>query len=314
MKMKLSHISFLLLTFISIENKSNAFVVTTKTAITTAKSIRTPTLNNINPLTIHSQSNDFNEKDNEDESWNSPEDYENSSSSSTSSSSSISSKRSPSLGINIELEPLTPQQAESLKSEATKKINEAFDGRLKEIEKMKQTIQSDFEQSKKTLRYASDLRAQEETEKLMNKIDRISSGFLEKNEELRTGTKLAAKADRINAREGKGLEVGSWGSIGGMNVGMGVGMELRGGSGLLGSVGSLGQFGAVTEQNEEEGMVSQDIENRIMVICDDKQVRTSNTKGRSFAQLTATLSLFALFLTCSYVCIENNCRTKMSKK
>ncbi len=278
MKMTLSPNFFLLLTFIlvSIKNQSHAFVISTiKTAITTAKSTRTISFNNINPLIIHSSQSNNNEEDNQDDSsWDSPEDYENSSSSSSEKSKSSKRSSQPSLGINIELEPLTPQQAESLKSEATKKINEAFDGRLKEIEKMKQSIKSDFEQSKETLRYASDLRAQEETEKLMNKIDRISSGFLEKNEELRMGTKLAAKADRINAREGRGLEVGSWGSIQGMNVGMGVGMELRGGSGLLGSVGSLGQFGAVTEQNEEEGMVSQDIiENRIMVICDNKQVR-----------------------------------------
>jgi hypothetical protein len=180
------------------------------------------------------------------------------------------SNKRPSLGIDIgaQLTPLTPEQAAELKSEASEKINEAFDGRLDEIENMRTQIAQDFETSKQKLRKDSDERAQVATTKLMSKIDQLSNDFLMENEELRMGTKLSAKADRNNMNEGNGLEVGSWGSVGGMNVGMSMGLK-GGSSGLLGSVASVASgLSSVVEEEEDDTSDS-----RIMVICDDKQVR-----------------------------------------
>lgn len=174
----------------------------------------------------------------------------------------------PGLGINFQLEPLTAAQAADLKREATESINAAFDGRLEEIERLKAQVQKDFEKSKKTMSFASDLRAAEQTEKLMNKIDKLSGDFLEKNEVLRTGTKMAARADRNMA--GQGIEVGSWGKVSGMNV------LTNGGDGLLGSVSAnkieAGDTGEGTTESsiEVDTQVKGEQEKRIMIICDDK--------------------------------------------
>ena len=224
------------------------------------------------PLLLLLQAKTIDEED--DEAWDSPEDYNDDNSSSSSSSSS----RQPSLGINLDLEPLTAEQAAELKKEAAQKINDAFDGRIDQLANLKQSVSDDFEKSKQSLQYASELRAQEETSKLMNKIDSMSDAFLKNNEELRMGTKMSARADRDSM--GKGLEVGSWGRIGGMDVGMGMGMESLN-NGLLGSVGSVisttnaGDVSAATSiMGEGQEVVVEEVENRILVICDDKQVRS----------------------------------------
>ena len=184
------------------------------------------------------------------------------------SSSNLNLGGTPSLGINMQLEPLTAAQAAELKREATDSINAAFDGRLEEIERMKDQVKKDFETSKKAMSFASDLRAAEQTEKLMSKIDKLSGDFLEKNEVLRTGTKMAARADKNMA--GQGIEVGSWGKVGGMNV------LTNGGDGLLGSVSAnkieAGDTGEGTTESsiEVDTQVKGEQEKRIMIICDDK--------------------------------------------
>ncbi len=182
----------------------------------------------------------------------------------------------PNLGINIgsQLDPLTPEQAQELKDEATETINAAFDARIDEITNLKKQVQKDFEKSRESMKYASDLRAAQQTDKLMNKIDQLSDDFLSKNEELRMGTKLAAQADRNMV--GKGLEVGSWGKLSGS--GMNVLTASSGGmsAGLLGSV-SAAQIDASSPSTESSIEVDTQVvgeeENRIMIICDEKQVR-----------------------------------------
>ncbi len=242
-------------------------------------------------VVLHSKTDDEDDED-DDDAWDSPEDYADSKSTTTSTSTTTKTPESfgnqPSLGINIgsQLQPLSPSEAESLKSEATSKINAAFDARLSEIQSMKESIRADFEQSKRNLQYQSDLRAREETEKLMKKIDQMSDEFLKDNEALRMGTKYSALADKRNAEMGKGLEIGSWGDVNGMDVGMGMGL-------VLGSVGSktkkstkkkgtdtksgfLGSsFDMMEEEEEDEDEYmeeDEDIDNRIIVIADEKQV------------------------------------------
>jgi hypothetical protein len=196
----------------------------------------------------------------DDNTWDFDENYDDSSSSSS----------TPNLGINIgeQLDPLTETQIASLKEEATESINAAFDERLDEIEQMKEQVKDDFEKSKKAMRLASDLRAVEQTDKLMNKIDQLSGDFLSQNEALRTGIKMAARAD--SNMSGQGLEVGSWGKVGGMNV------LTNDGDGFLGSVsandiGARGSDEGTTESSfEVDTQVKGEQENRIMIICDNK--------------------------------------------
>jgi hypothetical protein len=174
---------------------------------------------------------------------------------------------SPSLGINIgaQLNPLSSEDVEMLRKEATEKINEAFADRLEELANVREEVRKDFERSKEELRVASDRRAKEETAKLMNKIDKISADFLDKNEELRSGTKMAAQADKNMV--GKGLDVGSWGRISGMNV-------LTSASGGM-SLGVLGSVDAATkdlDSKDGETLSSSLLDKRILCICDSNQV------------------------------------------
>jgi hypothetical protein len=174
-------------------------------------------------------------------------------------------KSTPSLGINIgsQLNPLSSEDVEILRKEATEKINEAFADRLEELANVKEEVRKDFERSKEELKIASDRRAKEETAKLMSKIDKISSDFLDKNEELRSGTKMAAMADKNMV--GKGLEVGSWGRISSMNV-------LTSVSGGM-SVGVLGSVDAVTKDLDSmDDETSNPSDKRILCILDGNQV------------------------------------------
>jgi len=116
------------------------------------------------------------------------------------------------LGIDIgkDLMNLTPEEAADLKREGAEVIERAFASKFQEIEKLQQTLQKDFEDSKKSMLDASDLRASLETDRLMNKIDELTNNFLKKSEQSRVSTKLAAAADQNMA--GRGLEFGSWGT------------------------------------------------------------------------------------------------------
>jgi hypothetical protein len=79
---------------------------------------------------------------------------------------------------------------------------------------------------------------------------------------------MAARAD--SNMSGQGLEVGSWGKVGGMNV------LTNEGDGFLGSVsandiGARGGDEGTTESSfEVDTQVKGEQENRIMIICDDK--------------------------------------------
>eukprot|EP00565_Helicotheca_tamesis_P003212 CAMPEP_0185726300 /NCGR_PEP_ID=MMETSP1171-20130828/2325_1 /TAXON_ID=374046 /ORGANISM="Helicotheca tamensis, Strain CCMP826" /LENGTH=186 /DNA_ID=CAMNT_0028394625 /DNA_START=125 /DNA_END=681 /DNA_ORIENTATION=+ len=100
----------------------------------------------------------------------------------------------PSLGINIgaELGPLTPEEAAQIKAEASAMIEETFATRLDEIENVKKVTRKQLEDDAKSFAMDSEARAAAATDALMNKIDKMSDEFLEKNEALRMGTKMAA--------------------------------------------------------------------------------------------------------------------------
>lgn len=166
------------------------------------------------------------------------------------------------LGINIGsiMDPLTPQQAAELRAEARQEINKAFQGRLDEIQQIKKQLQQDFEKSRKASEEASNQRAEEETQRLLQKIDAISQDFLKENQQGRSDLKLASRADQ--AMEGKGVEYGSWGNLRGMDVVM----KASDASFSKSPNQLLGSVGAVTKSS------SPSWDRRILILSDDKQV------------------------------------------
>ena len=211
----------------------------------------------------------------EDESWDSPEDYE---AYGRSDKDASSSAAAPKLGIDIgaQLNPMTDADAASLRAEGAEAIEEAFSARLDEISDLKATVKEDFEKSKEAMAFASKLRANEETDKLMSKIDKLSGDFLASNEALRMGTKNAADADRRMGERGEGVELGSWG-VDGFGRVVVTSSSAAGGSGLLGGVEASIEKAARDVESAADGFEVAPAESRVLVLCDDNQVSFSSS-------------------------------------
>jgi len=176
------------------------------------------------------------------------------------------------LGINIgaELPKITQEEIDEIRSKVQATLDEKVDARLAEIEELKAQLEKDALESKQRMKNASDLNAQFEKQSLMEKIDRLSEDFLNANAELRESTKRAADADKLAGSMGRGVDWGSWGNIGGLDVVMGT-TESNRPSQLLGSVDSARRRGSILSEFDEDP-VSVIAENRVMVIFDEKQV------------------------------------------
>lgn len=179
----------------------------------------------------------------------------------------------PKLGIDISLEPLSQEQADEIKKEAKEIISSAIDEGIEDIEKLRKRMSKDLEQSRKIMQVASELKAQQKSEELMNKIDKMTGDFLDSTKAIRSSTKTAAAASR--AMEGKeiGIEMGTWGTLGGRTV-----IASPNGS-LLGSMDnavqqqSRAQTSGKTEgDSASEASNAVATSNRILIIADVKQV------------------------------------------
>eukprot|EP00559_Dactyliosolen_fragilissimus_P005724 CAMPEP_0184856738 /NCGR_PEP_ID=MMETSP0580-20130426/1915_1 /TAXON_ID=1118495 /ORGANISM="Dactyliosolen fragilissimus" /LENGTH=703 /DNA_ID=CAMNT_0027351937 /DNA_START=233 /DNA_END=2341 /DNA_ORIENTATION=- len=203
-----------------------------------------------------------------------------------SSSNSISSSSTSSLGINLNLDPLTRDEAEKLRAEARLEIDKAFDNRLNEIDKLKDKTRKDFEESKKRLAYDSEQRAKEESARLSQKIDAITDKFLGSTKEEREATKMVYRADK--SMEGKGMDVGSWGSIGNAEVLVQSYGTAR--PGLLGSMDSY-KSGSKSSNSNGDSLDNEDGNNnsnlsdakqrRILIVYDDSN---NNKQYKQFIQ------------------------------
>jgi hypothetical protein len=145
----------------------------------------------------------------------------------------------------------------------------------------------------------SKLNAIYENQKLMEKIDVLSSSFLEKNQEEREGTIRAANADEQMGRSGRGVTWGSWGSaylagcegeviVDGSSAG-GSGRGSSGGSLLLGGVDatmrrrmSVSGGGGDDDDDGGDDYASSSsagvVENRVLIVMDDKKVREEESR------------------------------------
>mmetsp|Transcript_14378 Transcript_14378/g.20031 ORF Transcript_14378/g.20031 Transcript_14378/m.20031 type:complete len:284 (-) Transcript_14378:1230-2081(-) len=180
----------------------------------------------------------------------------------------------PKLGIDIgqQLNPLTPEQAADLKAEATEIINDAFAEGIDDIERLRKDMEKQVEKSKIAMQAASDYNADREGKALLGKIDRMTNKFLDDTKDSRLSTKLVSAADR--ASEGKGVDMGSWGVLGGAVVTT----DGSSSSGLLGSVDAARSPATVIQAEglEEEEAEATAAENRVMIVADESSVSTKS--------------------------------------
>ena len=199
------------------------------------------------------------------------------------------------LGIDLELEPLSQTDADKLREDARKIVEEAIDAGVNDIESLKAKMKRELDASRKAMSIASDLEAKRQSDLLMRKIDSMTGDFLKKTESSRKSTKMAAAASRAmegtaaTGMKAKGIEVGTWGVLGGRTVVADDELANSRGSGLLGSVGKavkdadlakskaqaqeysdLGGFGSSSSIIEEE-VVEEVLENRILIVADTQK-------------------------------------------
>lgn len=171
----------------------------------------------------------------------------------------------PKLGIDIgsQLNPLTPEQISSLQDEARQEVDRAFEKSMVDIESIKAESREDLENSLKEMRTKSDARVKAESEKLMGKIDSITQDFLSQNEKFSEESAIVLKADRAMAESGRGVDIGSWGTLNGVDVALT--------STTVDSQSSMGLFGSV-QGVDDASTASQPSQNKILIVCgNDKQ-------------------------------------------
>ena len=181
---------------------------------------------------------------------------------------------------------LSQEEIDDIKAAAQTTLDAAIDSRLADIEQLRSELQNELSESRKRMANAAELNVAYEKQNLMERIDKLSNDFLNRNEDFRTSTKLVADADKRAGRSGKGVDWGSWGNVGGGEVIVSSGNSSSGSGGkkLLGSVDSarrramLLENGVNDDDDEEESELaaalssSMDVENRVLIIVDDKKV------------------------------------------
>lgn len=225
-----------------------------------------------------------------------------------------------SLGISLSSYGLpdlsSPDNLHSLQSEAKTLVNAAFDARLSELSDLQSTLNQEAQRGNVRNMETSKLNAIYENQKLMERIDALTSNFLEKNQEEREATMRAANADERVGKSGLGVNWGSWGMtsafLASSDGGGGEGEVIvdggrgrmsgldnngrRGESGNSNSAGGvllLGGVDAVLRQQQMRGsdggnngcddddassFSTRTVENRVLIVMDDKKDKGASSR------------------------------------
>lgn len=191
------------------------------------------------------------------------------------------------LGIDLELEPLSEAEANKLRNDARQIVEDAINAGVEDIESLKAKMKRELDASRRAMSLASELEAKRQTDRLLSKIDSMTGDFLKATESTRKSTKMAAAASRAmegtNGSKARGLEVGTWGVLGGRTV-VADDDRARSGSGLLGSIGNAIRENDLAEASNKMGLDDSDLlgslqadqaedtvvvqENRILILAD----------------------------------------------
>jgi hypothetical protein len=161
------------------------------------------------------------------------------------------------------------ETAAEIKEEAREIIEKNMQQGMEQLAKMRSELNKDISAQKRSMERQSEKRAEREEARLLDKIDQITGKFLSDSKAVRESTKMAAAADA--AMEGRGVDVGSWGTLGGGAV---VTMD-SGNAGLLGSVENAKRQ---QQQQEDADIELPPAESRILIIADESGVRFGVSK------------------------------------
>jgi len=163
----------------------------------------------------------------------------------------------------------TEEEIDELRTKLQQTVVDAsIDADLAEIEKLRSQLAEEAVASKQRISDARALNVQYERQNLLERIDNLSEEFLGSTRQFRETTKKIAEADRVAGTSGRGVDWGSWGTVGGLDVIMSDGRDMP--SRLLGSVDSARRRGEMGD--EVQTVVSG---NRILVVSDEQKVNIS---------------------------------------
>ena len=193
------------------------------------------------------------------------------------------SDNTPKLGIDIgsQLQPLTDAQAADLKAAAREVINDGIAEGIDEIAKLRTAMNAAIAKQRRQNALRSDRQLQQESEKLLKKIDRMTESFLDETRSVRDETKLVARADASLA--GRGTELGVWGVLEGAAVVTTTkGVLLGSVEAAVANVERQEKLSRAAEMSDLKSSFEEDVEvpqvnsNRVVIVADTKQVRTVN--------------------------------------
>ena len=197
----------------------------------------------------------------------------------------------PRLGIDLQLKPLSEEEAQLIKEEASDIINQKIDAGIEDIEKLRTKMAKELDSQRKVMQVASELQAKQKSEELMSKIDKLAGNFLDSTKETRTSTKMAAAASRAMEGTSRGIELGTWGTLGGRTIVAGsIDNDI-----LLGSVANAERDIELKDKTDGKSDEESLIENRIVILADTKQVRErvdTNITIMSYAFIHSFIYLF----------------------
>ena len=175
------------------------------------------------------------------------------------------------LGIELGklMDPLTEKEAAELKAAATEIINDSVASGLDEIAALRKRMTLEIDKQRRATVAASEYQAQQLSQELLGKIDRLSDQFLAQTEAVRASTKLAATADQAMA--GQGMEVGVWGMIPGGAAVLTESGRAASKSALLGSVQAAMSSASSSAKQQPEDILPEPSENRVIILADTKQ-------------------------------------------
>ena len=163
------------------------------------------------------------------------------------------------LGIPILLNPMTSNDADAIKLEATEMVNDIVAAGMDELQTLRKQLNDEIQTANQQRDQTSQVQMQQAQTKLMNRIDTLTNDFLQSTATSRTTTKLAALADQ-SVPSGQGIELGSWGMVNGRYV-------TTYGGGYIGGTSRTETDGSTTTTTNESPS-DQNSVTRMIVIAD----------------------------------------------
>ena len=128
------------------------------------------------------------------------------------------------LGIDLSsyMAPMSDQDAAELQAAAREVVNDAVAAGLDDMDRVRQEMKQELAARQVEMQRQSEQTAELASQALLERIDALTQPLLQETQASRAATKLAAQADQ--AMTGRGVDMGTWGTLGGATVVTGTGM------------------------------------------------------------------------------------------